>query len=295
MVALTVALSGCDTTEEPVVDETEAPEEVVSIGVALSSPGLASGSDPAETSGAEITLAQSIAAELDSPSPEGQLRWVPITATNEAIAAVQAGDTEFMLGQLSDTQLTDELAWVGPYVTVKPALLIRQAPDETTDVPPTIGLLDTITSAEELAEAHVCVVENSVADSVELPVDDVTIQQTVTECEVGMRSGRYEAIAADDLQLAGVLMDPNLGSNYELLSWSDVADNEAANVAEELLESYQYWIGTDPSRCDALAEALRTVLQQGTLDEAFSDWEEATGLQPAVSTASDITTQHCLP
>ena len=119
-----------------------------------------------------------------------------------------------------------------------------------------------------MAEAHVCVVENSVIDWL-IPVDDVTIQQTVTECEVGMRSGRYEAIAADDLQLAGVLMDRNLGSNYELLSWSDVADNEAANVAEELLESYQYWIGTDPSRCDALAEALRTVLNREPLMKHF--------------------------
>lgn len=293
MVALAAALSGCDTTEEPVAEDAEVPEEVLSVGVALSSPGLASGSDPAETAGAEIALAQAIVAELDTPGPESQLRWIPISAANDAVAAVQAGDMEFMLGQLSDAQVTDELGWVGPYATVNPALLIRQAPDETNAAPPTITPLETITSAEELVEAPVCVVENSVAGAAELPLDNITIQETVTECEVGMRSGRYDAIAADDLQLAGVLMDPNLGSNYELLSWSDVADDEAAEVADELLEPHQYWIGTDPSQCDALAEALRTALTQGSLDEAFSGWEESTGLQPDVSAASDVTTRHC--
>lgn len=292
MVALAVALSGCYTPEEPGAEEAEVPEEVVSVGVSLSSPGLVSGSDPAETSGAEIALAQAIVAELDTIEPEDQLRWVPISAANDPVAAIQDGDMEFMLGQLSDAQVTGELAWVGPYVTVTPALLIRQAPDDTDDAPSSITALESIASAQELVEAPVCVVANSVAADAELPLDDVTIQQTVTECEVGMRSGRYDAIAADDLQLAGVLMDPNLESSYELLSWSDVTDEEV-EVADELLETHDYWIGTAPAQCDALAEALRTALTQGALEEAFAGWEESTGVQPDVSAASDVTTQHC--
>ena len=292
MVALAVALSGCYTPEEPGAEEAEVPEEVVSVGVSLSSPGLVSGSDPAETSGAEIALAQAIVAELDTIEPEDQLRWVPISAANDPVAAIQDGDMEFMLGQLSDAQVTGELAWVGPYVTVTPALLIRQAPDDTDDAPSSITALESIASAQELVEAPVCVVANSVAADAELPLDDVTIQQTVTECEVGMRSGRYDAIAADDLQLAGVLMDPNLESSYELLSWSDVTDEEV-EVADELLETHDYWIGTAPAQCDALAEALRTALTQGALKEAFAGWEESTGVQPDVSAASDVTTQHC--
>jgi len=292
MVALAVALSGCYTPEEPGAEEAEVPEEVVSVGVSLSSPGLVSGSDPAETSGAEIALAQAIVAELDTIEPEDQLRWVPISAENDPVAAIQDGDMEFMLGQLSDAQVTGELAWVGPYVTVTPALLIRQAPDDTDDAPSSITALESIASAQELVEAPVCVVANSVAADAELPLDDVTIQQTVTECEVGMRSGRYDAIAADDLQLAGVLMDPNLESSYELLSWSDVTDEEV-EVADELLETHDYWIGTAPAQCDALAEALRTALTQGALKEAFAGWEESTGVQPDVSAASDVTTQHC--
>src|SRR5699024_2080723 len=230
--------------------------------------------------------------ELDTIEPEDQLRWVPISAANDPVAAIQDGDMEFMLGQLSDAQVTGELAWVGPYVTVTPALLIRQAPDDTDDAPSSITALESIASAQELVEAPVCVVANSVAADAELPLDDVTIQQTVTECEVGMRSGRYDAIAADDLQLAGVLMDPNLESSYELLSWSDVTDEEV-EVADELLETHDYWIGTAPAQCDALAEALRTALTQGALEEAFAGWEESTGVQPDVSAASDVTTQHC--
>src|SRR5699024_3266404 len=152
MVALAVALSGCYTPEEPGAEEAEVPEEVVSVGVSLSSPGLVSGSDPAETSGAEIALAQAIVAELDTIEPEDQLRWVPISAANDPVAAIQDGDMEFMLGQLADAQVTGELAWVGLYVPVTPALLIRQAPDDTDDAPSSITALESIASAQELVE-----------------------------------------------------------------------------------------------------------------------------------------------
>ena len=292
-VALTAALSGCDNSEQPVAEDVEAAGEVVSVGVMLSSPGLASGSDPAETSGAEIALAQAIVAEVDTIDSEDQLRWVPVSSADDPVAAIQDGDMEFMLGQFSDAHMTDALAWVGPYVSVTPALLIRQAPDETEEASTTLAPLGTIESSRALAEAPICVVANSTAADAELPLEDVTIQQTVTECEVGMRSGRYDAIAADDLQLAGVLMDQTLGSNYELLSWSDVANDEDVEVADELLETHQYWIGTTPEQCDTLAEALRTALSQGSLDEAFTGWEESTGLQPEVAGPSDVTTQHC--
>ncbi|GAA4115789.1 ABC-type amino acid transport substrate-binding protein [Enteractinococcus coprophilus] len=292
-VTFAVVLSGCGTTEDPVTDDGADTEEVVNIGVVLSSPGLASGSDPVETSGAEIALGRAVAAELDTIEPEAQVRWVPISAANDTIAAIQNGELEFMLGQLSESQLTDQLGWVGPYATAKSALLIRQAADETENAITTIEPLESITSAAELVEAPVCVVANSAAASVELPIENVTVQQTVSECEVGMRSGRFDAIAADDMQLAGVMLDPNLAATYELLSWSDIAAEEDLEVADELLEAHQYWIGTDPAHCDALTEALRTVVTQGALVEAFAEWEEATGFNPDIATASQITTKHC--
>ncbi|WP_344725185.1 hypothetical protein, partial [Agrococcus terreus] len=104
-VTFAVVLSGCGTTEDPVTDDGADTEEVVNIGVVLSSPGLASGSDPVETSGAEIALGRAVAAELDTIEPEAQVRWVPISAANDTIAAIQNGELEFMLGQLSESQL----------------------------------------------------------------------------------------------------------------------------------------------------------------------------------------------
>ena len=290
---LSVVLSGCGTTEDPLPDEGADTEEVVNIGVALSSPGLASGSDPLETSGAEIALAQAIVAELDTINPEAQVRWVPLSAANDSIPAIQDGEMEFMLGQLSESQLTDQLAWVGPYATTKSALLVRQTADETQNLRTSIEPLESVTSAADLAEAPVCVVANSAAAAIELPIEDVTVQQTADECEVGMRSGRFEAIAADDIQLAGVLRDPSLASTYELLPWSDIAAEEDVEIPDELLATHQYWIGTDPARCDALSQALRTVVTQGALSEAFEGWEETTGFEPEISTASELMTKHC--
>lgn len=284
---VSVVLMGCGDGEEYVPEEPADPEEVASIGVTLSSPGLASGSDPTEAFGAEISLAQAIAAELDTP----QARWVPISDAAQTVEALEDGDLEFILGQLSQEQLSDQLAWVGPYATVQPALLVRTASAEAAS--DDAVALDTITSAEELAEAPVCVVRNSVTAAADLPIGDITTQQTVAECEVGMRSGRYDAIAADDMQLAGILMDPNLSSSYDVLSWSELDGDEEVEIPEELLDSHDYWIATDPEQCDAIADALGTVIDQGALTEAFSGWEETTGFEPEIADARDITTKHC--
>lgn len=290
--ALSIVLTGCGNSEEPVADEPTDTQEVVSIGVALSSPGLASGSNPDTAAGAEVALAEAIAGELDTIAPDAQLQWVPIGAS-DPVSAIQDGDMEFMLGQLSDEQMDDQLGWVGPYVTAHPTLLVRQAPETLEDPAAEALSLPTITTAKDLVAASLCVVENSGAAALELPIEHVTVQQTVTECEVGMQSGRYDAIAADDLQLAGIVLDPNLSSRYELVAWSEIADEEDLEIPKELLEPRDYWIGVAATQCDAMETALRTAISQGALVDAFSEWEETTDVEPELGRASDITTRHC--
>lgn len=283
-------LTGCGGEEEPVAPEPADPEEVINIGVALSSPGLASGSSPEGASGAEISLAQALVEELDTVEPGTQVRWRALGSIEHSMVAVEEGELEFVIGQLTDQQLSDQLGWVGPYITATPAVLVRVPASDAAE--PEVLPFKAITSIDELTEASVCVVADSVSASADLPVEHSTVQQTVTECEVGMRSGRFDAIAADDVQLAGVLLDPGLDSTYQVLSWSELADDDQ-DLSEQLTESHRYWIATDPAQCEAVSEALQAVLEQGVLVEAFSAWQETTDFEPELFQAADVETRHC--
>src|SRR5699024_11240384 len=92
-------------------------------------------------------------------------------------------------------------------------------------------------SLDDLEDAAVCVVAGSLADGAQIPADEHTKQQTVSACETGMRSGRYDAIAADDVQLAGLLGSSSIPAAYEMLLWSDLASDGDQDMPEQLQTS----------------------------------------------------------
>jgi len=289
-------MTGCASEDNIVVEEEPVdPQDVVTVGVAVSSPGLVSGVAPAEVTGAEIDLVTALVEHMGSLPTEAEIFWVP---TTPASVAEDHDQFQIAIGQFTQATFDSASAQVGPYVTVQPGLLVHQEPSD--DATPTLEPLavNSIETLEDLADASVCVVSGSLAAGAELPAEHTVLEPTVTECEVGMRSGRYDAISADNLQLAGLLVDPAHSERYELLSWEDVADDEP-NAAEELDERLttagSYWLGVDADLCGEAAEALETLVEDGVVEEAFSSLGNVEGFQLQTVEAAEVTTAHCEP
>lgn len=285
-------LTGCNTAEEEPEEPAADDQQLFHVGVTMSSPGLISGTDPDNVSGTEIDLAIALGEQLDVITAENEISWIAADPT-EAAEQLDSGELDLLIGQFRGPELTEDISWVGPYATVEAGLLVRDHSTDADEESDEVIATRSVESFEDLEEATVCVVAGSIAHGTELPVDEVVTQQTVTECETGMRSGRYDAIAADDLQLGGVLADPSSTGNYDLLLWSELAEDADAEVADDLVAPRHYWIGTPVDRCERVSAALRTVVAEGLLEEIYRPWEENTDFVPQVVETTDLTTQYC--
>lgn len=310
--AAVVLLTSCANPAEPLPEEPVEAQEVVTIGGALSAPGLANGTDPGQVHGAEVELGKALAQTFSESSVGVDTRWRALPRDPDDAAGAH-GEVQLVIGQLNTAVMSDALGWVGPYATVEPALLVRQAGTSEELLEPTPVELPTVVTLEDLQQAAVCVVADSLADGAELPAASVTVQLSVTECETGMRSGRFDAIAADDLQLAGLFLDPVVASDYDLVYWSalvenlppgdepvaDANDPEEAQDApefvldEQLLRPGQYWVGVAPEHCALLAEELTRLLSEGGVEQAFAEFDQLPYFALQLPSALDVTTQHC--
>src|SRR5699024_10006533 len=109
-------MTGCQHPGQDTKDSDEDNQQVLRIGVNLPSPGL--------ISGIELYLALAVAQELDLISTDPVIAWVRMRA--DAIAdGMASGDLDFGIGQLQSAEPNDDVAWVGQYVDVTAALLVR--------------------------------------------------------------------------------------------------------------------------------------------------------------------------
>lgn len=287
-------MTGCASEDDIVVEEEPVdPQDVVTVGVAVSSPGLISGVTPAEVTGAEIDLVTALVEYMDSLPTGAEIFWVP---TTPASVAEDHEQYQIAIGQFTQAAFDSASAQVGPYVTAQPGLLVHQDPSD--DATPALEPLapNPIEKLDDLADASVCVVSGSLAAGADLPAEQIVLEPTVAECEVGMRSGRYDAISADDVQLAGLLVDPAHSERYELLSWEDIADDEpnaAEALDERLTTAGSYWLGVDADLCGEAAKALETLVDDGVVEEAFSPLDNVEGFQLQTVDAAEVTTAHC--
>lgn len=287
-----LVLTGCGNTTEEQDSSTAERQELTNIGISLATPGLISGIDPAHVSGVEVDLAVDLSRQLDVITAAEEVTWVP-TDVSQAAKQLAAGELDFVIGQVTGVNLSDDIAWVGPYLKVRAGLLVRSnaSPEDETDRD--YIATKTIRSLDELDDAAVCVVAGSLADGAPLPGDNYTTQQTVTACETGMRSGRYDAIAADDLQLAGLLESQSTPGAYELVLWDELAADGDKELSDQFQTTGAYWIGTTPEECQAIATALQQTLTDGVLEEHFRQWDEHLDYAPEYVATDEVTTQHC--
>lgn len=285
-------LTGCDNTEEEPGDAAADDQQLTNIGVSIAAPGLISGIDPENVSGVEVDLAVDLSQQLEVISAAEEVTWVP-TDNSQAAEQLKTGALDLVIGQLSSPNLADDIAWVGPYISVDAGVLVRSDTSPEGDDTENYIATKTISSLEDLEDGAVCVVAASVADGAQIPANQITTQQTISECETGIRSGRYDAIAADDVQLAGLLESSPTSDAYEMVLWSELAEDSDEELPEQLLTAGAYWIGTTPQQCDAVAEALRQLVSDAVVEDFFSQWSGATDYEPQLVEADEITTGHC--
>lgn len=287
-------LTGCDTAEEEPEDSEAEEQPLTTISVRLAAPGLISGTDPEHVSGAEVDVAVALSEQLEVINDAEEIAWVPFNAS-ETAEQLDSGAVDLVIGQFSNANLTDEIAWVGPYVHVEAGLLTRSSTSADDEASPEYIGTETVSSLDDLENASVCVVAGSLADGVDIPAAEVTTQRTITECETGMRSGRYDVVAADDLQLAGLLADAASSEAYTMQLWSELADasDDDAALPDQLLTSGSYWIGTTPEQCEATATALTELVSEGVVEDIFNQWQDTIDYAPEVVEPDQVTTQHC--
>lgn len=292
--ALSAALMliGCDTTEDEPDDSAAENQQLTNVGISLAAPGLISGIDPANVSGAEVDLVVDLSKQMEVISDSEEVSWVP-AEDSQVTEQLETGELDLVIGQITAANLEDDIAWVGPYISVEAGLLVRSDTSPESESSQDYIAHGTVGSLDDLEDAAVCVVAGSLADGAQIPADEHTKQQTINACETGMRSGRYDAIAADDVQLAGFLGSSSNPEAYEMLLWSELAADDDADIPEQLQTSGEYWMGTTPEQCEATATALKQLISDGVVRELFSQWDETLDYVPELIEADDVTTQHC--
>ncbi|MDN5731524.1 MAG: transporter substrate-binding domain-containing protein [Yaniella sp.] len=285
-------LTGCNNAEDEPDDSAAENQQLTNIGISLAAPGLISGIDPANVSGVEVDLVVDLSKQMDVISDSEEVSWVP--AENSQVAdQLETGELDLVIGQITAVNLEDDIAWVGPYISVEAGLLVRSGTSPENESSQDYIAHGAVGSLDDLEDAAVCVVAGSLADGAQIPADEHTKQQTVSACETGMRSGRYDAIAADDVQLAGLLESSSTPEAYEMLLWSDLAADGDEDIPEQLQTSGGYWMGTTPEQCEATAAALKQLISDGVVRELFSQWDETLDYVPGLIEADDVTTRHC--
>lgn len=280
-------VSGCQYPGQGNQESDNTSQQVLRIGVSLPSPGLISGISPDDVSGIEVDLAVAIAKELELVSGARDIAWVPMRS--DAMAdGLASGDLDFALGQLQPAEPSDAVAWVGPYVEATAGLLVRNDSEDATPDASAPFANTVVTSLADLNDSTVCVVDGSAADGTTFSAAEAIPQRTVSECETGMRSGRYDAVAADDLQLAGILSDTSGTEEYQLLQWSQLPDAQ-----NDQMVHHQYWIGTTQQHCDATSAALQQLADDGTLEGLLNRWDESLNFTPKLVQAEDISAKFC--
>ncbi|WP_022871143.1 transporter substrate-binding domain-containing protein [Yaniella halotolerans] len=285
-------LTGCDNSEGDPDSSTAEQQPLTTIGISLAAPGLISGIDPEHVTGVEVDLAVDLSRQLGVISSAEEVTWVA-TEGSQSATQLASGELDLVIGQISGTNLEDDIAWVGPYLKVEAGLLVRSGSGSEAETGPDHIATRTVSSLEALEDATVCVVAGSLADSEALPGEHHTTQQTVSACETGMRSGRYDAIAADDVQLAGLLENSSTAESYEMVLWDELAAASDEELPDQFQTSGEYWIGIASDQCEATSTALEQALTDGVVEQHFSRWDEQGEYVAEYVDPDEVTTQHC--
>lgn len=263
--ALAVVVTGCG---DEAVEPNAAPEGSASaseeaefrVGVTVDTPGLVTGNDTSSLSGLEVDVVQYLFEQLDVDNTA--VEWVPVTPEQPSAAVIDGavdlalarGDVAVGSAESAESEDPEDSAAVaGQYLHTTPAMLVHS---EDADAVPGDGTQPPIDDLTDLGDAAVCLVEGSSTELLDLPEaaepERTTTQPSATECGVGLLSGRFQAVVADQVQLAGMLTDPRFTDQTQLRTWDELAPESSTAPAIP----YQVLVPPGSDHCTAVAEAL---------------------------------------
>ena len=228
------------------------------IGISADSPGLGLIEDGDRPEGFDVEVARRIADRLEVS--EREIDWVPLLP-HERAQALRDGEVDLVAASFSMTENRQEqIDFAGPYLVADQDLLVRTEDSDEMD------------SLTDLRDRRVCVAEGSTAlDAVEESAPDSTqmIQQhSLAECVVYLESGFVDAVAGDDMVLAGLVKDGELQETMELAGIEDAAFST---------QRYGVGLASGSPLCPAVSETIQRLRESGQRDRLLQAATQDTG------------------
>lgn len=289
-VLMTLSLTGCggvdssskskETASGAVSAVTGQPQgPTITIGVATDLPGLGYWHDGAY-SGFDIDVAVYVAQALGYSSR--QIIFTQVEPQDRA-RVLDDGSTDMVVAGFAITdESMQQVTVAGPYLEVRPAVLVHQQ-DTKTDMLP-----DTLSSAEALdaLRAHdmtLCAAQGTAVHTMIEHYQPSALRdyRTYGQCMTALMAGSVDAIAGDDVTLPELIRERR--AQYRM-----VVDDDAADQME-------YGIAVARGRDELakkIASTLRTMVKDGSWQRYVDNNLEPLGYRPARTLSTDDIVVH---
>jgi glutamate transport system substrate-binding protein len=250
-----LALAACSS-DEGTGSEEEGGDESITIGIKFDQPGLGfmEGDTP---SGFDVEVAKYVANELGYS--EDQITWTEApSAQRETLLSTGQVDMIFATYSITDER-REQVAFAGPYFVAGQDLLVAA---DNTD----------ITGPDTLDGKNLCSVTGSTsAERIKEEYSEgvnLLEQPGYAECVTALVAGQVDAVTTDDIILAGLGAQPSNAGKVKVVG----------NTFSE--EKYGVGIPQDSDQCEAINEAITSMIDSGDWQEALDASTEGTGYVP---------------
>lgn len=231
-------------------------EGTIRIGIKFDQPGLGF-QDGSDYTGFDVDVARYVAEALGYG--EDQIEWVQApSAQRENL--LQNGQVDMIFATYSITDKRKEVvSFAGPYFVAGQDLLV--AADD-----------DSISGPEDLEGKNLCSVTGST--SAQRIKDEYATgtnlleQPGYAQCVTALISGAVDAVTTDDIILAGLASVPANEGKVKVVG----------NPFSE--ENYGVGLPKDSDQCEAINEAITTMVEDGTWQELLDTNVGASGYEP---------------
>lgn len=234
-------------------------DDKITIGIKFDQPGLGY-KDGSTYKGFDVDVAKYVADKLGYKEDQIEFKESP-SAQRETLLSTHQVDMIFATYSITDER-KKTVAFAGPYFVAGQDLLVKS--DDTS-----------ITGPDTLAGKNLCSVTGSTsaqkikdnyADSVNL-----VEYPGYAECVTALTSGAVDAVTTDDIILAGLAAQPQNKGKVKVVG----------NPFSE--ENYGVGIPQDSTQCQAINDAITSMIEDGSWEKAIQANTEGTGYTPNAS------------
>ncbi|WP_341393476.1 glutamate ABC transporter substrate-binding protein [Arthrobacter sp. G119Y2] len=244
--ALTMSACGGDSGTEAGSGETGSGSgDTIRIGIKFDQPGLGF-KEGNEYTGFDVDVAKYVAEDLGYT--EDQIKWVE-TPSAQRENVLENGEVDMIFATYSITDARKErVGFAGPYFIAGQDLLVNA---DNSD----------INGPEDLNGKTLCSVTGSTSAQKikDTLASDVNLleQGGYANCVTAMQGGQVDAVTTDDIILAGLASTDANSGKFKVVG----------NPFTE--EQYGVGISKDSDQCEAINTAIRTMVEDGSWEEAI--------------------------